>query len=488
MADHDAALTKPAGGLGSRALRNTILVLGARVVSRLIALVTVLATADHLKPANFGDYQAVVAVTVIVAPVAVDFGFNILYQREGARHPDQIERYLQNLVSARLLLSLLALPILAVVLYPLGLVGYVIPAYALMILTSYSILLRATLYAMQRLGYEAVGIVLESVLLLGLTLFGIFTRQGVAYFLWAYTATYAFDCVFFGVLLRAKFLLRYRWRLEIDFLRKWFWMGLPFTVIFILTTLSWKIDVPILKLFRGNTEVGWYSLAYKPFEAMLFVPVTMLGVVLPVLGVYHHQSIERLRTAVVAFAKALVLVGWPATVGLFVLAGPLGALWSGFYPQSVPALRILALAFVFAFANNAFIGALTALDRQASYAWVGLVSLVVNVALNLVFIPLYGYFAASWTTVATEMAMTATGWWLTTRYLGHLPIASSIWRPLLAGLIMGAVLLPLRDVHGPVVIGVVALGAAIYVVAALVLRSVTPDEMEFVRLALRRRS
>src|ERR1700731_1519883 len=45
LPDYDAAAGQPAetGGLGTRALRNTVLVLAAKVVARLVALVTVLA-------------------------------------------------------------------------------------------------------------------------------------------------------------------------------------------------------------------------------------------------------------------------------------------------------------------------------------------------------------------------------------------------------------------------------------------------------------
>jgi O-antigen/teichoic acid export membrane protein len=491
LPEHDApqdALPTPPTGLGTRALRNTLLILSARVVSRLIALVTVFATASRLGDARFGVFNVVVTVTALVAPVFLDLGFNILYQLEGARRPSEIERYLQNLMSARLILAVIALPFLAAALYFLRLSDLLVPGYVLMVLTSYANLLRYTLYALQRLGFEAIAIVLESLLLLGLTLFGVFTHQGVAYFLWAYVAMYAFDCIFFAVLLRSLKIARFRWRFEPALLRRWFWMGLPFAVTFVLTTLYWKLDVPLLQLFRTSAEVGWYSLAYKPFEALLFVPITMLGVVVPVLAVYQRTSNDRLRPAVALFFKALLMLGWPLSVGMIVLAYPLAGLWSGFFPQSIPALQILALAYAFAFVNNAFIGALTALDKQATYARAAGASLVVNLVLNLILIPPFGYIAASWTTVATEVVLVGAGWWLTAKHLGNLHLAAASWRPILAGAVMGAVLYPLRNVQGDAVALVVLLGIAVYAAAVLLLRAVTREEMQFMRAALRRPS
>jgi O-antigen/teichoic acid export membrane protein len=316
----------------------------------------------------------------------------------------------------------------------------------------------------------------------------VFTHQGVVYFLWAYVAMYAFDCVFFAVLLLALKIARFRWRFETGLLKQWFWMGLPFAVTFVLTTLYWKLDVPLLQFFRGSTEVGWYSLAYKPFEAVLFVPITMLGVVLPALAVYQRASPERLKAAVAMFFKALLMLGWPLSIGVVILARPLAGLLPTFYPESIPALRILALAYAFAFVNNAFIGALTVVDRQVSYAKAAGASMLVNLISNLILIPPYGYIAAAWTTVATEIVLVVVGWWMTGKYLGNLHLVSASWRPILAGAVMGIVLFPLRDVHGYSVVLVVLLGMAVYAAAAVLIRAMTREEIDFVRSALRRQS
>jgi len=62
-------LPAPSSGLGSRALRNTILVLSAKVVARLVALVTVLAMIKYFKAAPYGAFATVVNYTAIVSVV-----------------------------------------------------------------------------------------------------------------------------------------------------------------------------------------------------------------------------------------------------------------------------------------------------------------------------------------------------------------------------------------------------------------------------------
>ena len=281
-----------------------------------------------------------------------------------------------------------------------------------MVLTSYATLLRNGLYAVQRLGYEAIAVVLESLVLLALVLFGIKTGQGLTYFVWAYAAQYAFSCVYFAIVLAAKRIAVIGWQFEFPLLREWFWKGLPFALTFVLTILYFRIDQPLVYMLRTPTEAGWYGAAYKPFEALLFIPMTFLSIVFPVLSVYHRERRSDLLDAVNRFFKALLLVGWPMSVGIFVLARPLNhaSLRSAYVPNSEPALRILALSLGFAFVNNAFIGALSASDRQSSFTWAAGWSLVANLAVNLALIPTFGYLGASWATVMTEIVLGIAGW------------------------------------------------------------------------------
>ena len=484
LPDHDSAAAPPAAsaGLGSRALRNTVTVLGAKVVARLIALVTVIYIINSLEPRRYGAFTVLVNCTAIVS-VVLDLGFNVLFVREGARHRDDIERYLRNVMSVRLVMSVLSLVLLVGVLMVVGLSDLIVPGFFLMVLTSYSTLLRNGLYAVQQLGYEAIAVILESVVLLALVLYGRQTHQGVTYFVWAYAAQYAFSCVYFSVVLAAKRVAVIGWRFEPDLVREWFWKGLPFALTFVLTILYFRIDQPLVFALKSQTEAGWYGAAYKPIEALLFIPMTFLSVVFPVLSVYHRERQTEVLDALNRFYKALLLMGWPMSVGIFVLAYPLNAVMR-LYAPSAPALQILALALGFAFVNNAFIGALNASDRQLSFTWAAGWSLAANVVLNLALIPTFGYLGASWATVLTEIALGIAGWVLTARHVGRVPILALSWRIVLAGLVMGVAIFPLRELGGVKVAIPIAAGVLVYTAAVLLLRALSGEEIAWARRAL----
>jgi O-antigen/teichoic acid export membrane protein len=475
----------PLRGAGSRALRNTALVMAARVLSQLVTLGTVMLMNRHLSEGQYGVFGFVVSTSGLVT-VLIDLGFNTLFQREAARHPGQLGRYLDNLASARVFFAVPTLIVFGLVLWGAGNAAYIVPGFVMMLFASYSSLLRNALYAIQQLRGEAVAIVLESMVLLAAVGYGAATHQGPAFYLWAYALRWGFSCAYFTILLTVRRIVRLRWRLEPALIREWFWKGLPFALTFVITSIYFKVDVPILTYLRGAAETGLYTSGYKLFEALLFLPQSMLSVTFPVLALLHQEEPDRLRWAVGRFAKALVLAGWPITVGTFLLAHGFRFVYN--YAGSEPVLRVLAIGVVFMFLNNAFIGALNSIDRQSSFTWASLWSMVVNVLLNVVLIPFYGYMGAAAATVLTEIALGVFGWVLTARHLGRIPVLRLSWKGLVAGAVMGGALFPFRDVTGPPLLAAVVGGGIIYCLVLFLLRPLDAEEMQMVRRAVRLRT
>jgi O-antigen/teichoic acid export membrane protein len=446
------------------------------------ALVVVIVLANALGPNGYGRYTTLIAYLALVSVVA-DFGFNPLYTREAARSPGELGGYLGALVVFKVVLIAASIVILAIALQVgAGLGSLIVPGAALLVATAYANLLRNTFYAVGRAEFDAVAIIAEIAIQGGLIILGAHRHSGVAFFIWAYAASFAFTIVYSLAVIRIFKLGRIRYQVDMALIRRWFPMALPFGYTFFLTNLYFRADVPILQHFRSFTEVGWYTFAYKPFEALQFIPLAIQAVVYPLLGVYFVSDPQRLQLAYRRFFKVLLLVGWPLTVGTFVLVHPIGRLFR-LFPESEPSLRILAFAIVFLFANSAFYAMLNATNRQHLNAWATGLASVINIGLNLLLIPLYGYLAASATTVVTEAALCAFGWWFVQRRRPELalPVAGLSWRILLAGAVMGVILLPLAS--RSIWLSLPAGGMA-YVVAIYLLRAIDPEEWRLAREGL----
>jgi O-antigen/teichoic acid export membrane protein len=472
----------PASRLGSQAVRNSLLVLGARVISRLVALVTVVVLANHLGDARYGRYVTMVAYSALVSVLA-DLGLNTLYTREAARDPERLGTFLATLLGGKAILGLLSFVVLAVALSLAGVGDLALPGGVLLIATTYSALLRNTFYALGRLEFEAIAILLEIAVQAGGIIAGARSGEDVAYFVWVYVASAVATAVFAAIVTSSERLAHLGVALDLPLLGRWLRLSFPFAVGFALTNLYFRADVPILQHFRPFKEVGWYQFAYKPFEALQFVPLAIQTVVYPVIAVFFRQAPGRVGPAYERFFKVLVLLGWPTTVGTFILVHPIGRIFR-LFPESEPALRILSVGIVFLFANSAFTAMLYAVDRQDRFAWATAIAVVVNIGLNLVFIPIAGYLAASATTVITEAAFSIAGWAFVAKTY-RLPWFRLSWRIILAGVYMGAVLLPFtrHSVYYAIPVGVLTYGATI-----IALRAVRRDELEMFIRGLRPRA
>jgi O-antigen/teichoic acid export membrane protein len=470
--------------LASRTLRNSMLVVGARALAKLAVFVVVVLLWRHLGDERYGRFAAMVVYVTLVGVVA-DLGLQTVFIRDASRDRTVFTRYLANLLSARLLLSMAALVILALALRLLSpaLFPYTLAAFALLLTTSYSSLLRAVFYIRGRLGYEAIAIVAESLLLLTLTIVAIDRHATWDAFLWVYAVSYLFTCLFAFVVLRWRWHERVTIRLEPAFVRRLLAAGLPLALGFTITTVYAQLDVVLLQVFKNFQVVGWYSAANKYIDAVAWVPQTAMGVVFPALSLLSVGDRRRLAFAYEKSYKMLAILGLPLAVGIGVTADSIVHFTRGFEP-SIPALRILAPSVALLFVNNAFIYTLTAINRQVDFTRLALVTLGVNVVLNLALIPPYGYLGAAAASTITEVALFTGGWWLLRRHRLSLSVFGSIARVLASAAIMGVAVYLIRS--WPLAI-VVIVGAALYVAALFVLQALDAEEWSILRSGLRGR-
>src|SRR2546430_5853546 len=92
--------------------------------------------------------------------------------------------------------------------------------------------------------------------------------SGVAFFVWAYAASYGFTCLYCLVVISAFGLGRPRVAFDARLFVRWLRLAAPFALGAFLTNLYFRADVTILQHFKPFQEVGWYTFAYKPVEAL----------------------------------------------------------------------------------------------------------------------------------------------------------------------------------------------------------------------------
>jgi O-antigen/teichoic acid export membrane protein len=115
-----------------------------------------------------------------------------------------------------------------------------------------------------------------------------------------------------------------------------------------------------------------------------------------------------------------------------------------------------------------------------------MVGLVINVGVNLIVIPRYGYLGASWAVVVTEAALVVVGWIVLRAQLGTIRVVSTSWKALVAGLVMGGFVYVANPHQSRTLLFVVVIASALIYTAVLVaLRVADREEISLIRNSLR---
>ncbi len=474
--------------LAHRTVRNTTILFVARTLARMLVLLVFLLQQHYLGAYRYGEFGVIVVFSNLSGIVS-DLGLQIVYLREGSRDNARLKSLLAAVLAAKVPLlaaSFLTLWLMAGADRP-SLLFVFWPAFALMTATSVANVLRSTFFATGEIRYEAVATIMEALILLVGTFLVAHARLGLSAYLWVYAASYAATCVYAPLVIARRY---FRPEVHIDpvLVRQLLRLSLPFALVFFLNTVYFRIDVVILNAMRGPTQVGYYQAAYKFLDGFSFVPQTVMNAVFPALAVLHLGELERMRRAYTATCRLLALVAMPIALALGFGAGPL-LTFLHVYHQSVPSLQILAFALVFLFVNNTYVFGLGAMDRQGDTVRLSVMSIVVNVVLNLILIPLYsrpdGYLGSSWATVITEVFLLIAGYWMVRRRLDHqLPWLRPFLPIVVSGGLMAGIILVLA---GQSVFWTVPLAGLFYLGALVVTGGVTTEELRTARASLGRR-
>jgi len=205
------------------------------------------------------------------------------------------------------------------------------------------------------------------------------------------------------------FLLRkfiaFDFQFDFNLTKKIIRQSLPVGLISILALLYFKIDTLILSIFRGAREVGIYSLAYKVLENILVLWGYYMASVYPLLAKFSKEKVKYEEI----FGKSLK-IGFFWGVGMLVVGlifAPLiiKILGGEEFGESITALRILLAGLPLFFVNNLFYHSFLTMGWSIEILEVIASALILNVVLNLILIPIWGYFATSGNTLVTEISI-----------------------------------------------------------------------------------
>lgn len=387
-------------------LKQTSWLFLAQSITRVIGFFYTIFLAKNLGVEGFGLLTVALAYFAIISALA-DFGFNRFLIREIARDKLKASQLLCNILILRLTLTAVAFAFFAVGLYILDQDKIRV---SLILLTLLAILPQAValtfdglFIAIRNLKFSAVSLIFASLSTVSFGVYLVSIGLGIIG---------AVNALIIGQLVYALILLGFLYKFKllsisaINFavLKKVLAGSLPYGLLGVLGLIYFRVDAVMLSYMRGSFETGLYGAAYKFLEAIVFIPTALGTALFPVMAKLHTLHIHQIKILYIKSMKIMIFI---SLIIFFAYITILPIVIKEFLPNYLPsinAIKILAFAIPFMFLHVPASSVVLSEDKYLkTIIFLSLIPLSFNILMNLIFIPLYGFIAASWITVFSDV-------------------------------------------------------------------------------------
>ncbi|MCL5970379.1 MAG: oligosaccharide flippase family protein [Patescibacteria group bacterium] len=374
--------------------KNTSFQIFSKVATSSISFLIAILIARNFGVLGFGDFTK---ITAFVAPLylVVDFGLNAIFlQKEDSR-------YFADFFSLRLLISFCLFFILSLILIVLPLnkefnlafpplVRLGIFIFSLTLFT-YAISVSSAAIFQKKFKYSLfmTGNIIGSVLTLSLVVLYIFFHLNLNYIITAFVI---------GSLV-SSFLMLFWTKQNVlplsfnkQFIRELLKDSFPLGLMLFFNLVYFRSDIFLLSFLKSTKDVGIYGLSFKFFDFLIALPLFLSNSLYPIL----LENLKNPRKFNI-FVKNYILVYIFSSLILIIpfwFFSPFFRIIKEDFVSAIVPFRILLLSLPVFFITSFLQWVLIAKRQQRYLMAIYIVSFVLNVFLNFIFIP-YGSYVAS---------------------------------------------------------------------------------------------
>lgn len=359
----------------------------------------------------YGSYFALFNFALILN-ILLDLGISNFNNRNISQHQHLLGKYFPRIVALRLLLAIAYFIICLLAAWFLHYSEAQLQMLALLcfnqFLLSFILFLRSNISGLHLFKIDSTISILDRLLMIvscGWILWAGNRTQPfqIEWFVYLQTASYAITALAaLGVILKYGNGFSFGWNLSI--LRVILKQSLPFALLILLMSIYGRIDSVLIErlLPDGKTQSGIYAQAFRLLDASNMIAYLFAGLLLPM-----FSRMIKLKEDVVPLVRvSMKLILIPAfTLGIICLFHGRELMGLMYHEHAEEAATVLAtLMFsLIPMAGVYVVGTLlTANGSLRHLNTIALVTVVVSVVLNLIFIPKYGAYGAAITCLTTQ--------------------------------------------------------------------------------------
>lgn len=470
-----------------RAGRNILLKAASEILSRFIYMFFFIYMARKLGASDFGLFSFAFSFAGIFA-IIIDPGLNLLITRDVARDKILTDDYGDNIMGLKLILSVITLFLAWI---SLRLIGYDNNTISVVLLMGLFLMLNAFLDfftaltdAHEKMGIGA-NIKIINKLLISILGAAVLYSGGSLLGLLNWMLAGSVISAIISLYMIRKYITTVKIRFQWSFIKTLLRKALPVAVTMVFTTVYFKIDIVMLSMYGvDNHRIGLYSAAVKLLEILNVIPAIFIGGIFPIMASFTENRKAELKTIFRKVFQVLVIIVIPVTVITTILSRDIiTIIYGSEYSDSADALSILIWTSAFIFPNFILSSLIVIADRQSLNAVFSAFCLGLNVILNLLLIPLYGFIGAGMATVATDGLLFILATVFAVKYFGDSAFLSDTLKPLFCGLALSLIIISL---DGLSIVSLAPLALSAYLILIFITKAISTEDIYQVRRAFNR--
>lgn len=385
---------------------NTAVQLVGKVVSVLLGLLVVFMLTRYLGVSEYGEYALTFSYLSFFSIIA-DFGLQLVVIRELSHkneviHGSIISTFLGLKIILVLISTLVAILSLSFFPYSNNLKILIAFGSVAVAVSNFNTYFTAIFQSKIRLDMVTLTDLVAKIITVGFILFFVSGRYSLIYIIGAVLIGNLGSSLISFLILRNYVLIReFKKDIALNLLK----VGIPIGITSFLSLAYFKIDTVMLSIFKTSYEVGVYSLSYKILENTIVAWSFYMATAYPILSSYSSDKLKFNKLAKNSFLLAI-----SSSIGIILIFYFFGneiiEVFAGNrFSDSLAALNILALSLPFLFLNNVFYY-IFFLKNRIKVLILGIgATLAINIFLNIIIIPPFGYIGASVVTIISEIVL-----------------------------------------------------------------------------------
>lgn len=199
-------------------------------------------------------------------------------------------------------------------------------------------------------------------------------------------------------------------------------ISFPLALAVLFNFLYDKIDIILISKYTNFNETGYYNIGYGIYKS-----ATLMFAFLLIIGLNRASvlsgNMSALKLLYKKYASILIFISIILNLILF-FGGELiiSLLYTDKFAPSDVIIKILSFAVLGISLNNLTGVLLNGIGDFKGNMYVTLIGLIINVILNLIFIPMYGIVAAAIITLITEYFIFFGGYYLLNKHWRESPV------------------------------------------------------------------